>query len=197
MTDFIGIIFLLLAAAAIGLAYFINSKGRQGCLSLRLEGIRVNRLTRQLLFDLQQHRGMASACLGGDRSFGPRLEQKQAGIERDMAELDVAAPNVSRAQGLMTVPRWEDIRSDWQALRREVLTLTSAESFRRHSMLIRAVLYSMGDVAERSQIGGTCAADAVLVNALWSKLPVAAEGLGQARAIGSSVAAQGYCSGVA
>jgi len=76
------------------------------------------------------------------------------------------------------------------------MALPAEESFSRHCELIRAVLYSMGDVAERSQIVGVCAADFALVDALWNKLPAVAEGLGQARGMGSSVAAKGYCSSV-
>ena len=44
---------------------------------------------------------------------------------------------------------------------------------------------------------GMAAADFALGDALWSKLPAVAEGLGQARGMGSSVAAKGYCSSVA
>lgn len=184
----------LLGLTALGLAwvYVLNRSARRHCISLRLTGIRVNRLVKQLLLDLQQHRGMAGAYLGGDKSFATRIEQKRSAIERDLSALDEL-----RGLGLMTLSRLDGISQDWQALRKEITALTLEASFLRHSELIRAVLYLMGDVAERSQIGGICAADAALVNALWSKLPAAAEGLGQARAMGASVAAQGYCSSVA
>ncbi|MDD5241260.1 MAG: nitrate- and nitrite sensing domain-containing protein [Sulfuricella sp.] len=185
-------IFLALAAATIGLASYLNGKERKKCLSLRLEGIRVNRLVMRLLLDLQQHRGMVNAFLSGDSSFKPRLEKKQAEIENDMSRLDVL-----RNKGLLTAQRWDSIRNVWQALHNEVLTLSLGDSFRRHSELIRAVLYSLGDVAERSQIVSTCSADAALVNALWSDIPSVAEGLGQARGLGAGVAAQGRCSSVA
>ncbi|MHB9118145.1 MAG: nitrate- and nitrite sensing domain-containing protein [Burkholderiales bacterium] len=192
MADYAWIGLLVLAALALALIYAANRTSRGHCFSLRLSGIRVNRLVKQLLLDLQQHRGMASAYLGGDKSFAARLEQKRGAIERDLAALDE-----QRGLGLMTLPRLEGIRKDWQALRKDIAGLTMEASFLRHCELIRAVLYLMGDVAERSQIAGTCAADAALVNALWSKLPAAAEGLGQARAMGASVAALGYCSSVA
>ncbi len=192
MANYKWIGFLVLTALALALIYAANRNTRGQCLSLRLTGIRVNRLVKQLLLDLQQHRGMAGAYLGGDKSFAARIEQKRSAIERDLSALDEL-----RGLGLMTLPRLDGIRNDWQAVRKEIAGLTVEASFRRHCELIRGVLYLMGDVAERSQIGGACAADAALVNALWSKLPAAAEGLGQARAVGASVAAQGYCSSVA
>lgn len=184
--------FPVLAAIATGIVYFTNRRSWKKNLSLRLEGIRVNRLAKQLLLDLQQHRGMVNAFLSGDSSFKPKIEQKQAAIGQDIAALDAL-----HGQGLMTGKRWEGIRSTWQSLHTGCLALPADESFRRHSELIRAVLYSMGDIAERSQIVARCTADFALVDALWSKLPAVAEGLGQARGIGSSVAAKGYCSSVA
>lgn len=192
MVNFELIFFLLMVAAFIGIAYAANKYSWRESLATRLEGIRVNRLVKQLLVDLQQHRGMVNAFLSGDKSFKLRIEQKQTAIGQDIAALDAA-----HLQGLLTAKRWESIRNDWQALRREVLALPAEVSFRRHSELIRAVLYSMGDVAERSQIAGACAADTSLVDALWNKLPSVAESLGQARGIGASVAAKNYCSSVA
>lgn len=192
MANFELMLFLLLAAAFIGIAYAAHKYSLRECLATRLEGIRVNRLVKQLLVDLQQHRGMVNAFLSGDKSFKSRIEQKQTAIRQDIAALDTA-----HVQGLLTAKRWERIHNDWQGLCSEALVLPAEVSFRRHSELIRAVLYSMGDVAERSQIVGACAADTSLVDALWSKLPSVAESLGQARGIGASVAAKSYCSSVA
>lgn len=192
MNSFEWMFFPLLVVAIAAIVFFSARRSRRESLALRLEGIRVNRLVERLLIDLQQHRGMVNAFLSGDNSFGSKIEQKQAAIGQDIAALDAL-----HGQGLMTKHRWEGIRSAWQALRAEAMALPAEESFRRHSELIRAVLYSMGDIAERSQIIGVCAADFTLVDALWSKLPAVAEGLGQARGMGSSVAAKGYCSSVA
>lgn len=192
MIDYEWSIFLAPAALISSLAYFVSKKGRRDCLALRREGIRANRLVKQLLIDAQMHRGMLTAYLSGDSSFGPRIEKKQQDIDRDIATLDPL-----RDRGIMTMQRWEKIKRDWLALRGEATALSLEENFRRHSALIRCVLYLMGDIAERSQIAGTCAADATLVQTLWSHLPATAEGLGQARGLGTGVAAKGYCSSVA
>lgn len=181
-----------MAALVIGIAYFFNRYSWRKCLSLRLEGIRASRLAKQLLLDLQQHRGMVNAFLSGDISFKQKIAQKQIAIGQDIAAL-----NASHGQKLMTAKRWEGIVGDWQALCANCLSLPAEASFRRHSELIRAVLYSISDIAERSQIVGLCTADFALVDALWNKIPTVAEGLGQARGLGASVAAKGCCSSVA
>lgn len=185
------IFFLLFNAAVFGIAFYADKRSLHKCRALRLEGVRINRLLKQLLVDLQQHRGMMTVLLGGDASFKSRIEQKQATISQDFATLDA-----SDTKGLMTKERWESVRNDWQALRTEARSLSVEASFKRHSELIRAMLYLIGDVAERSQLVGTCAADFNLVDALWGKLPSVAEGLGKARGLGAGAAAKGYCSGV-
>lgn len=184
--------FPVLFSVIVGVAYFTNNRNRKSCLSLRLQGIRVNRLTKQLFLDLQQHRGMVNAFLSGDNSFKQKIEQKQTAIGQDITAL-----NAFHGNGLLTAKRWEGIIDDWRTLSAECLKLPAEESFRRHSGIIRSVLYSIGDIAERSQLVGLCAADFALVDTLWSKLPEVAEGLGQARGLGTSVAAKGSCSSVA
>lgn len=192
MVNFELIFFPALAAVVMGTAYFTNRSSWQKCVALRLKGIRVNRLAKQLLLDLQQHRGMVNAFLSGDHSFKSKIEQKQTAIGQDIAAL-----NAFSGHGLLTEKRWEGIIGNWQLLRTGCLAMAAEDSFRRHCELIRAVLYLIGDIAERSQIVDRCTADLALVDVLWSKIPAVAEGLGQARAVGSGVAAKGYCSSVA
>lgn len=177
---------------AMGISFFSNRRGRKACIALRLDGIRINNLAKQLLLDLQQHRGMVNAFLSGDSSFKPKIEKKQAAIKQDLAAL-----NTSQSLRLMTEKRWEDILAGWQALSAECLSLPAEDSFQRHCELIRAVLYTISDIAERSQIADVCASDFALVDTLWRQLPAVAEGLGQTRAVGASVAAKGSCSSVA
>ncbi|OGS99751.1 MAG: hypothetical protein A3F73_09220 [Gallionellales bacterium RIFCSPLOWO2_12_FULL_59_22] len=192
MANFEWVSLPLLAAGTVGIAYFVNRNNHRNGMLLRREGVRINQLTKQLLHDAQQHRGMANALLNGDKTFGAKLGQKQAEIDRDIAALDALHSRI-----LVAEKRWDSIREAWQSLRKEVLSLTAEDSFRRHSGFIRAIIYLMGDVAERSQLIGKCATDTALVSALWSKLPVAAEGLAQARGLGAGVAAKGQCSSVA
>jgi len=182
---------IVLTAAAVGCAFVINSKNKRNCLSIRRDGISISRLVKQLLLDVQQHRAMASALLNGDKSFAAKREKKQAEIERSIAALEAC-----RNPELMMDKRWNDVLTGWQSLNKEVLTLTPEVSFRRHVALVRIIVYLMGDIADRSQIVGKCSIDVALANALWSKLPIAAEGLGQARALGTGAAAKGICNGV-
>ena len=186
--------FALLAAVPVALLVVltVSDKDRKNDLRRRLEGIRLNGQIKQLLTNLQQHRGMVNAILSGDHSFASKISKKQEGIESDLRAIGSRL-----GDGLLTTTRWENIRENWQALHQQALQLAPEESFKRHSDLIREVLHCMGDVAERTQVGGVHPVDPALVDLLWSKLPAAAEGVGQARGMGASVAARGHCSSVA
>lgn len=185
------IILLALCAAAGWLAYYLNRRSRHDCRALRQEGLHINQIIKQLLVNVQQHRGMMNAFLNGDKSFGVKIEQKESEIEHSLTALDSL-----HRPALMPEERWDNIRSTWQSLLKEARSLAAEDSFRRHCGLIRAIIYLMGDVAERSQITGAHPADAALASALWHRLPMAAEGLGQARALGAGAAAKGQCTSV-
>jgi len=184
-------VLLFVLVVAVSCVFVVNGKRMRKYLSLQRDGISASRLVKQLLFDVQQHRAMASALLNGDESFASKLKRKQVDIERGISAL-----NACRNPELIIDERWNDILTGWQSLCKDVLTLTPEDSFRRHVALVRIIVYLMGDVAERSQIVGPRAIDVALVNALWSKLPNAVEGLGQARALGTGVAVKGSCNGV-
>ena len=192
MANYILIFIPALAAIIFGAAFLSDRLSRKTCIALRLDGIRINNLTKQLLLDLQQHRGMVNAFLSGDKSFKQKIENKQAAIKQDLVAL-----NTPCSQKLITAKRWEGILGGWERLSAECLALPVEDSFQRHCKIIRTVLYSIGDIAERSQINGVFAADFALVDTLWGKIPAIAEGLGQTRAVGSSVAAKGNCTSVA
>lgn len=181
----------IMLPVAIALILKAASNDKQACLKQRLGGIRMNCQIKQLLTDLQQHRGMVNAFLSGDKSFGAKISKKQEDIERDMATLDNRL-----SEKFLTPERWQGIHEKWKNLRLHAMALPAEQSFQQHSELIRDVLHCIGDVAERTQVGGNDAIDPLLVSVLWSKLPAAAEGVGQARGMGASVAAKGYCSSV-
>lgn len=180
-----------LGFAAAGFTGAVNSRARKRCLDTQLRGLQAARQVKHLLADVQMHRGMVNTYLSGDKSFQTRLVDKQAQIDRDLAALDAQLSELGLAGR-----RWQGIRSTWDNLRQKAVSLSLQQSFDSHSLMIRSVLYFMGDVAERCRIAADCPAGTTLVPALWSHLPATAEGLGQARGLGAGVAARGRCSSV-
>lgn len=192
MSPDIQLVPLALTLVSLGVFFYFNTaKTRLNRLRLQQEGITLNRHLKRLIADLQQHRGMTSALLNGDPSFKTRLADKRRSIADAVQRLDALNSTL-----LQKSPRWQTIKAQWKKLPAATLAATAAESFRAHSLLIQEALYLMGDIAEQSQLNGEAITDQPLIEALWTQLPAAAEGLGQARAVGSGVAAAKQCTGV-
>lgn len=152
-----------------------------------------------LVAGIQQHRGMSTAWLAGDRSFERRLAVKRGEIEPLVQKLQqIAAEENTRSYPCFTpndVSLW---RHRWGLLISELASSSVEKSIATHSNLI-AMLLNWLDVLGEARIElplkdllpeGT-------VRNFSHRLPQLSETLGQARATGSGVAALGSCPAVA
>ena len=145
---------------------------------------------RGMLENLQQHRGMAAAMLGGEPSFRSKLEAKQNEIEAISAGVD--AVDRKYGQEMNTSSQWKRIKQDWQGLRSRVDILTPKESFAVHTEIISKIMVLFTQVADASNLTLDPDMDSYYVmDAVVTRLPAMSEELGQARAIGAATAAHG------
>ncbi|WP_018150880.1 nitrate- and nitrite sensing domain-containing protein [Leeia oryzae] len=148
-----------------------------------------------LMTCVQQHRGMSAALLSGDHSFKPRLLGMQDKIAQALNQVSDALTNAPE-QG-MARRRFLQIQQAWSQLQQQVQTLNPEQSFKQHTGLIRQVLYLLGDMGERAGLlEGHRLAQTQLAEVLLQRLPLLAESIGQARALGSASAAKGACGAV-
>lgn len=148
---------------------------------------------------LQQHRGMSSAWLSGDASFEPRLLEKRRQIEAVFPMLLAAA----RLESLQTYPclTGNDIslfHFRWQSLVEGIPGMTTEASMAQHCHMVSQVLEWLSALGEAriEPLAGASISIGMIRN-YAHRLPALTECLGQARAIGSSVAARHGCSPVA
>lgn len=137
------------------------------------------KLLRQLLADFQRHRGLSAGLLAGDDSL--RQDQRQVS--------DSLSQNVSNAQRLKTTHEraWRQLIAQWQRLKND--TSRDAQSnLLKHNALIRNTIFLIEDVAGELDISGS-AAEARYLNAIWREVVHTAEWAGQARALGTGIAA--------
>lgn len=153
----------------------------------------------ELAAHIQQHRGMSTAWLAGDQSFERRLSSKRGEVEPLLAKLQqVALEENTRSYPCFTpndVSLW---RHRWSMLVNELGTYTVEKSIATHSNLV-AMLLNWLDAMGEARIAlpmGDLLPDGAVRN-FSHRLPQLAETLGQARATGSGVAAQGKCPAVA
>ncbi|MBC9070507.1 nitrate- and nitrite sensing domain-containing protein [Thauera sp. CAU 1555] len=152
----------------------------------------------ELVAALQQHRGMSGAWLAGDASFGARLGERQAGIERLFAQvLEAAAAEDAEAFPCFISQDVLGLRFRWRELVQELAVLSAEESFRRHSRMVAILLEWLSALGEARIAPAGGAYEPQAVRRLLGQLPALAECLGQARALSSAVAARGRCAPVA
>ena len=153
----------------------------------------------ELIAHIQQHRGMSTAWLAGDKSFEQRLLGKRREIEPLIAKLQqVAATENAHSYPCFTpndITLW---RHRWGLLVNELGSHTVEKSIATHSNLIAMLLNWLGALGEaRIELPLAGLLSAGVVRNFSHRLPQLSETLGQARATGSGVAAQGTCSAVA
>ncbi len=190
---------LLLSALVAGLWAARHRRSRAvGTLSLH-EALSSCDCLLRLLSNLQQHRGLSSGWLAGDKSFEARMIGKRGEIEALFAEL---VPFVAR-ESLQTRPCLTSneltlFRFKWRTLADELARGNVEQNIAQHSHLIGTVLDWLAALGEaRIELcGGDCLAPGLVRN-YAHRLPALSECLGQARAIGSSVAARHACPAVA
>jgi hypothetical protein len=184
-------LFALLGASLIA-AWRRAKQQRRRRLTTQLNAIRINHHLKNLMSQVQQHRGLASLYLNGDNRPVHRIQEKKGQIAQ---ELRLLAGLYN--EDLMTPTRWQRINDYWARLDDQAMQMGAEESFERHSDLIRQILFLIGDVAEHGQLTEIEPEHRVWLATLWSQLPATAEAIGQARAVGAGVAAAGHCSSVA
>ncbi len=152
-----------------------------------------------LLRALQQHRGLSSGWLAGERQFEGRMGARRQEVERELIVLaETAQAELLMARPCFTPHDLSLFHFRWKALVDELPGLSIEQSIARHSQMITHTLDWLTALGEaRIELPAADLVDADAVRNYASRLPLLAEYLGQARAVGSGVAARGSCTPVA
>lgn len=156
----------------------------------RLQGLQAVMHLRRLLEALPQHRGMANALLQGDESFRRKLMELQTQINRNMDKMGTL---LSAGDALGVAERSQSILQGWSTITQQLNRFAAPESFGRHTALITELLYLINDVADDAGLLTETDSNAQLIDAAINTLPLVSETLGQARGMGTGVAASGKC----
>lgn len=152
----------------------------------------------ELAAHIQQHRGMSTAWLAGDPGFSARLLHKRAEIEPVLDRLEHLA--IEMGAGVRPCLAAEDValwRQRWSLLVVELAASGIEKTIATHSKLIAVLLEWLGAIGEEHIVQAVSKGlpEGMVCN-FTHRLPQLAETLGQARATGSVVAAQGRCPAV-
>ncbi|MDM8348735.1 methyl-accepting chemotaxis protein [Pseudomonas sp. sp1636] len=135
----------------------------------------------------QQHRGLSSMLLSGNTAVQGRRSEHEADVERAMAALRAELSEEKRR-----LTQWQQIESDWAALRRDGLQRSRAENFDAHTLLIARLLKFQIQLADAYGLSfDPDEASFYLMTAATNRLPLLLERFGRLRARGAGVLAQG------
>jgi len=181
---------IILLVVPVGFLVFtmvsLSHKKRQAT-ELFTQGIEYIKLLRSLLACVQLHRGLTTGFINGDVAVKNDIEKVTIKINRIICEVDVAGDWMQRNV------KWSSLMDHWTRLSNVYLQGDAEKNFKQHNILIANLLYLIDDVADvhhLSKITG----DAMDTD--WRYLLSIAEYIGQARALGTGVAAKGECSSV-
>ncbi|WP_124454883.1 methyl-accepting chemotaxis protein [Paucibacter sp. KBW04] len=170
----------------------INNKLEQVQVArLEFDGVEPARQAVQLIKLLQVHRGMTAAWLGGNKAMEAKRKEQQAAVDAQYARLKAA---LAQAPEPKLNSRLQTLDERWRALAGKVSAagLKPPESFSLHTDLIVEQVDLLDDVAIAYGIVlDPEATTYYLQSAAFSKLPLLTEALGQMRARGAALLAQG------
>lgn len=139
---------------------------------------------------IQQHRGMTAAYLNGASEFKSRIMSKRQDVDKFFAQLQKTETELGEA--LKTTGSTSNLMRQWKNIKANSLNQTAGEAIKTHSKLVADILALMTTVADSSEITLDPSLDTYYMGAaLISSLPNLMENMGQARAVGSGIAAKG------
>lgn len=141
-------------------------------------------LLRALISGFQRHRGLSNGVLCGDAS----LSQDLASTRQELDQ------HVRAAEELDSTHRdaWSSLIDHWSRMR-EMRTSDPANNLAQHHLIIRNSIFLMEDVAAEIDLSEG-RAELAYLPCIWREVVQAAEWAGQARALGTGIAAAGQSS---
>lgn len=181
---------IILLAFPVGFLVFLivslHHKKHQATL-LFGRGIEYIKLLRSLLAFVQQHRGLTTGFINGNHASKSDIEALDIRIKHCMNDLEVTGEWVAENV------KWHSLVDHWARLDMLYLQGDADKNFKQHNILIANLLYLIDDVADAHHLSKVTG-DAMDTD--WRYLLSIAEYIGQARALGTGVAAKGECSSV-
>ncbi|TSA41077.1 MAG: PAS domain S-box protein, partial [Betaproteobacteria bacterium] len=145
---------------------------------------------RNLLIDVQQHRGMSSAYLNGDHSFKSALVAKRQDIENGIKALDALDKRMGTS--FHSTAKWSEWKARHTQLGAAMNGIAPQQSYIVHTELIKQLLALIAHVADESGLALDGEVDSHhLAQAMTVNLLQLVENMGQIRALGSGIAARG------
>lgn len=187
-TQKFAIIFTIFAIPLVALTSYlvINVNDQIKFTSSEKAGLEYNSAVRDLVQNVQRHRGTTAIYLGGNESALLNLEQLQRDIQKNIEGID--SLDLKYGDLLQTTGEWQKIKANWLALANTVTSMPLQQAVSDHTNIIQDLLLVIVHVGDTSGlILDPELSTYHLANIIMSEIPRAIEYMGQARATGSGV----------
>lgn len=174
---------LALPAALIPLFVLLHRHIRQQQHRKNLQLLQQMKLLRQLIGGFQRHRGLSNGLLCGDTSLHEPLRATRT-------ELDHLMNTAINADADSHRDTWQHLADHWSRLR-EGRTLDANNNLTQHHLIIRTSIFLLEDLARETNLSENQPHLAWLP-LIWHEVMQTAEWAGQARALGTGMAAAGH-----
>ena len=175
-------IFIVVALAFENRRRMVKQKQMLGILCLK-------RL-RILLANVQKHRGLTTALIKGEKSALASVDRLQDVINGDIKSVEKIGGWFESNE------QWMSLVEHWRRLHINYIELTVENNLEQHGKLIKNVLYLIEEMAEEHHLLRVSQFKEFGFDSLWTDLLMAAEYMGQARALGMGIVASGECGSV-
>jgi methyl-accepting chemotaxis protein len=139
---------------------------------------------------IQQHRGMTAAYVNGATEFKSRIISKRQDVDKYLAQLQKLENELGDT--LKLTGTTNQLIQQWQSIKANSMNQQANIAIQNHSKLIAMILKLIVTVSDNSGITLDPKLDTYYMgSALVNILPNLMENMGQARAVGSSIAAKG------
>lgn len=145
---------------------------------------------KSLLAHIQQHRGLTNGFLNGSIELQAEIQSLQIQVSRDVANICQVGKWVEESD------RWQNINQHWARLAGNFRHNDLDNNLVQHNKLIQSVLYLIDDMALQHGLLSLKVQGDKPFYLLWRDLLAASEFIGQARAVGTGVAAKGECDSI-
>ncbi|WP_367357783.1 nitrate- and nitrite sensing domain-containing protein [Vibrio sp. CB1-14] len=145
---------------------------------------------RQLLAAIQQHRGITNGVLCGDDKLQSRLPTLQSDINNHLQTL------THLDEGVRNTSSWRSVEENWPRVRVQFKQWSAEQNLATHNQQLASLLESVEECAQYYRLTELPQREGESIALLWNDLLRVAECVGQARALGTGVAAKATCSSV-
>lgn len=145
---------------------------------------------RVFLASTQRHRGLTTGYLSGSHALMEEVLVLQKKVGRDMGVIAGVDP------WMEDNARWQAITQHWARLAGRFEGNNVENNMNQHNALIQNILYLIDDMAQEHDLLLLHGRNGKPLHLVWRELLLAAEYVGQARALGMGVVAATHCDSV-